>query len=282
MEALNKYPSQNLKPAESDYQMGGLWYCGKCKTPREQNIEHVGCVPALCKCKLAEKERAEQKAAKEKTERARKTAFGCDRSKRFNFTFANDDRRHADVSDKLKKYCDNFKEHKEKGEGIIIQSPNNGNGKTFLSCAVANELIERGHRVLVTDFLTLRDRLFNPSAFSIPPACNFVTRVDVLNWLCSYDLIVIDDLGTEQSTEFMLEVEYRVIDALTDALVPIILTTNYTLAELLEPNDVDKRRVFDRIKGNCAIISIKDNRSRRIERCSDLTKKIAGSAQHGS
>ena len=263
-------------PREGEYKSGDLWYCGKCNTPVQENVEGYGSVRVPCRCKEIEKERERAKEAKEKIERARKTAFGCERSKRFNFTFANDDRRHADVSDKLKRYCDNFSDHKKNGEGIVIQSTSNGNGKTFLSCAVANELIDRKHHVLVTDFLTLRDKLFNPPAF------NFVTRVDVLRWLCSYDLIVIDDLGTEQSTEFMLEVEYRVIDALTDALVPIILTTNYTLAELLEPNDVDKRRVFDRIKGSCAIISMKDDRSRRIERCSDLTKKIAGSAQHGS
>ena len=120
----------------------------------------------------------------------------------------------------------------------------------------------------------MRDKLFDPKAFS------FVTRVDVLNRLCAYDLIVIDDLGTEQSSEFMLEVEYRIIDTLTDALVPLILTTNYTLAELKNTTEISKRRVFDRLLGSCALLSVEqpNGKSRRVERCIELTKRMTGGA----
>ena len=156
----------------------------------------------------------------------------------------------------------------------MIHSNQNGGGKTFLACAVANDLIDRGYNVLVTDFLTLRDKLFEPKAFSC------VTRVDVLNRLCAYDLIVIDDLGTEQTSEFMLEVEYRIIDTLTDALVPLILTTNYTLAELKNTTEISKRRVFDRLLGSCALLSVEqpNGKSRRVERCIELTKKMTEGA----
>lgn len=267
MEKVNFF-KQQFFPFEGEYEENGLWFCGKCKTPVQKNVEGVGLVRIACLCKKKENERKAEIEAREKREKARKTAFERERSIRFDFTFANDDHRHAAASDILEEYCANFKERKKSGEGFIIQSNYNGNGKTFLACMVANDLIDQGFRVLVTDFLTLRDKLFDPKAFS------FVTRVDVLNRLCSYDLIVIDDLGTEQNTEFTLEVEYRVIDTLTDALVPLILTTNYTLSDLNSTNDVNKRRVFDRIKGSCAMITIADNKSRRVERCAELTKKM--------
>ena len=262
----------DFKPSEDAYKMDGLWYCGACKTPLQTIVKGVGAVRVDCTCKKQEKERKAAIEAREKREKARKTAFERERSKRFDFTFANDDRRNADVLDKLKKYCEKFSEHRNTGTGFVIHSNQNGGGKTYLACAVANELIDRGFRVLVTDFLTLRDKLFNPAAF------RFVTRSDVLNWLCSHDLVVIDDLGAEQSNEFMLEVEYRVIDTLTDALVPLMLTTNYTLAEFKSEGDINKRRVFDRLLGSCALLSVDppDGKSRRMERCMELTRKIIG------
>lgn len=263
-----------FKPSEDSFQKDGLWHCGVCNQPTQTSVAGVGLVRIDCLCQKQAKERKAENEAREKREKSRKIAFERDRSKRFDFTFANDDRRNADVSDKLKKYCEKFSEHRNTGTGFVIHSNQNGGGKTFLACAVANELIDRGYNVLVTDFLTLRDKLFDPKAFS------FVTRVDVLNRLCAYDLIVIDDLGVEQSSEFMLEVEYRVIDTLTDALVPIVLTTNYTLAELKSTTEISKRRVFDRLLGSCALLSVEqpNGKSRRVERCIELTKKMTEGA----
>lgn len=268
----------DFKPSENAYKVDGLWYCGACKTPLQTIVEGVGAVRVDCTCKKKEKERKAAIEAREAREKARKKAFERDRSKRFDFTFASDDRRSESASYTLKKYCENFKEHRNTGTGFVIYSNQNGSGKTFLACAVANDLIDRGYNILVTDFLTLRDKLFNPGAFS------FVTRVDVLNTLCAYDLIVIDDLGTEQSSEFMLEVEYRVIDALTDAMVPLILTTNYTIADLKNTTDISKRRVFDRLLGSCALLSVDqpNGKSRRVERCIELTKEMMEGAPCGT
>ena len=263
-----------IKPSEGEYLKDGLLHCKTCNQPTQTKLERVGLIRCDCLCKKQEKERKAEKEAREKREKARKTAFERERSKRFDFTFANDDYRNAAVSDTLKKYCENFNEHRKTGTGFVIHSNQNGGGKTFLACAVANDLIDRGYNVLVTDFLTLRDKLFEPKAFSC------VTRVDVLNRLCAYDLIVIDDLGTEQTSEFMLEVEYRIIDTLTDALVPLILTTNYTLSELKNTTEISKRRVFDRLLGSCALLSVEqpNGKSRRVERCIELTKKMTEGA----
>lgn len=265
------------EPTENEYCENGLYYCKECHHPTR--IAVPGCpdlMPTICLCKQQEKANAEAAAKKSKNEERRKIAFDRERSKRFEFTFANDDKRNAKASETLKKYCDNFEENKKSGVGFIIHSNQNGGGKTYLACAVANELIDKGKKVLVTDFLALRDRLFKPEAYK-SGASVFANKDDVIKHLLDYDLVVIDDLGVEQSTEFMLEVEYRVIDALTDALVPLILTTNYTLAEIKGSEDINKRRVLDRITGSCALLSVDqpNGKSRRVEKCADLTRKLA-------
>lgn len=260
------------EPTENEYCENGLYYCKECHHPTR--IAVPGCpdlMPTICLCKQQEKANAEAAAKKTKNDERRKIAFDSERSMRFEFTFANDDKRNTNASELLQKYCDNFDEHKKSGVGYIIHSNQNGGGKTYLACAVANELIDKGKKVLVTNFLALRDRLFKPEAYK------FVNKDDFIKRLLDYDLVVIDDLGVEQSTEFMLEVEYRVIDALTDARVPLILTTNYTLTEIKGSEDINKRRVLDRILGSCALLSVDqpNGKSRRVEKCAELTRKLA-------
>lgn len=259
---------------DGEYERDGVWYCGVCNHPVSKDMTQtfIGkIVRVSCQCKETEAE----KERHQKAENRREKAFEKRRSMRFGFTFANDDRRNPAASDTMKAYCENFDENKKQGRGIILHSIQNGGGKTYLACAVANDLIDRGYNVLVTDFLTLRDKLWDPKSFKDGNRV-FVSKVDFLQSLLSYDLIVIDDLGVEQSTEFMLEVEYRIIDYLTDGLVPIILTTNYTLSELRSDDNRDKRRVFDRILGSCALLSVgqPNGKSRRVERCAELTREL--------
>lgn len=258
-----------FQPWDGEYERDGVWYCGVCNHPVSKDMTNTifGRIVRLsCECK---NNKAEGEHCQE-TEDKRERAFEKKRSKRFGFTFSNDDRRNPAASDIMKAYCENFGEHKKKGDGIILHSNQNGSGKTFLACSVANDLIDRGYNVLVTDFLTLRDKLWDPKSFK------FVSKPDFLQSLLSYDLIVIDDLGVEQSTEFMTEVEWRIIEYLTDGLVPLILTTNYTLSELRSDDNREKRRIFDRILGCCALLSVDqpNGKSRRLERCAELTREL--------
>lgn len=271
-ENFSQFAPPPREATENEYLKDGLFYCKTCNEPtqkRQGGFPYP--VPISCLCKRQETERRETAERQKKTNERREKAFESKRSKRLGFTFANDDERNKRATELLKQYCETFAEHRAQGEGYILHSNQNGGGKTFLACAVANELIDKGYNVLVTNFLTLRDKLFEPRAFS------FVNKVDFLNSLCAYDLVVIDDLGAEQSTEFTLEVEYRIIDKLVDENIPLILTTNYTLAELRNEENITKRRVFDRIMGCCALLSIEqpNGKSRRVEKCAELTKKMA-------
>ena len=213
------------------------------------------------------------KYLKAKTEDRRARSIGCTMekpSKRMKFTFAVDEGRSPEATAALKAYCANFEAHKQAGEGCIIQSVQNGSGKTFFACAVANELIDRGYSVFVTDFLTLRGMISNPKSYKANDAREFLQKLE------RNDLIVIDDMGAENATNYTLEGEYYITDYLTDKNIPLIITTNYTKQELLKEENRDKRRVFDRLFGCCGIITVDqpDGRSRRLERCAELTREL--------
>lgn len=246
----------------------GFLCCGKCHTRKEDRIEEIGGALCAIKCKCEEeRERAAvNKEKREEIERRRKEAFSSEKTRRFSYTFANDDGGSPTATEALKRYCDNFPEHKKAGEGLLLYSKYNGSGKTFLACAVANALIDKGYRVKVTSFRDIKDELTAPNA----------NRKEILRSLRAYDLIVLDDLGAEYNTPFVKEVEYIVIDDLTENFVPMILTTNLIPSDMNKTNDLDLKRIYDRVLGQSGIVKVEtaDNISRRVKKCNELTEKV--------
>lgn len=253
---------KNFVPKADDYQKDGIWHCGICNEPMQANASIVGLIHRPCRCERAKKDAEARKEKKQKADDRRKDAFGSYRNRRFLFTFENDDGQSPIVSKQMKTYCEKFDEYRKSGTGLLLHSEHNGGGKTFFSCAIANELIDRGYRVKVTDFKTLRDELFSVS-----------NKMDYIMKLRSHDVVVIDDLGAENNTEHMMEVEYRIIDDLTENYTPLILTTNYTLREMNETTDRDKKRIFDRVFGSCIPVNIEppEGKSRRLKNCKQIT-----------
>ena len=69
-----------------------------------------------------------------------------------------------------------------------------------------------------------------------------------------YDLLIIDDLGVERSTEYAMEQMFFVIDSRYRSRRPMIITTNLKLSELKNPPDLAHARIYDRILERCAPI----------------------------
>ncbi len=280
----NLFLGMGFMPRKGEYKSGEHWHCPDCREPVTRFSDKPELAGKLirrnCKCsreRLAEKVKETEADLKVKTEERRARSFGCTMekpSKRMKFTFAVDDGRSPEATAALKAYCANFEAHKQAGEGCIIQSVQNGSGKTFFACAVANDLIDRGYSVYVTDFMKLRGIISSPKAYKYNDAREFLLNLE------KNDLIVIDDLGAENATNYTLESEYSVVDfLLEDRGIPIIITTNYTLQELAKEENQQKRKVFDRLFGHCGIITVDqpDGRSRRLERCAELTRELTAS-----
>lgn len=80
-------------------------------------------------------------------------------------------------------------------------------------------------------------------------------RVSLVERLCRYPLLIIDDFGMERDTNYALEQVYNIIDSRYRSKRPLIITTNLTLDEIRHPQDVAHARIYDRVLEMCVPVS---------------------------
>ena len=101
-------------------------------------------------------------------------------------------------------------------------------------------------------------------------------RADFIASLELYDLLIIDDLGVERSTEYAIEQMFYVIDSRYRSRKPMIITTNLRLEEIKNPPDLAHARIYDRILEMCVPISCigaslrKENAQKKLESMKSL------------
>lgn len=66
-----------------------------------------------------------------------------------------------------------------------------------------------------------------------------------------FELLVLDDLGAERQSSFAMEQVFEVIDERVKAGLPLIVSTNLTLANLNDHSDLGYSRIYDRILSVC-------------------------------
>lgn len=118
-----------------------------------------------------------------------------------------------------------------------------GTGKSFLSCCVAKELMDRGSLVIYFSAAQLFDAL-SKSTFDRDSS---EAAAGISDDICDCDLLIIDDLGTELTNAF---VSSRLFSCLNDRHLrkkSTIITTNLSLGEL---RDRYSDRIFSRITSN--------------------------------
>ena len=244
--------SKETHPANDGDYIGenGLLYCGKCRTPKQTEINVLDNIyrPHIrCQCLEEEYARAEaerqQREFEKKVEGLRKKGFP-DRDM-LNWTFDNDDGENEQITKAMKRYVDNFDEFKKQGKGLLLWG-NTGRGKTYAACEVANALIDKGYSVLVTNFARIVNTL--QGTFE---------KQEYIDSLNTFSLLVIDDLATERDTAYMKEQIFQVVDARYRAKLPMIITTNLTLEEIKSTNDLEYSRIYDRIIERCFPIEVK-------------------------
>lgn len=179
----------------------GLLYCGSCKTPKEAFFPNGKKLfgrdrhPAECRCRQATREK------QEKEERARLHYEKVQRLKLQGFTdwamqhwtFANDHGQNPQMQ-LAQRYVAHWPEMREKNVGLLLWG-GVGTGKSFMAGCIANALMEQEVAVCMTNFARIMNELNN--AFS--------GRNEVVDRLCGYPLLVIDDFGMERGTEYALE-----------------------------------------------------------------------------
>ena len=235
-----------------DYIAGdGLLYCGSCNTPKEaffpNGIKLFGRDrhPAECRCRQATREKQEKEECArlhyEKVQRLKLQGF-TDWAMQ-HWTFANDHGQNPQMQ-LAQRYVAHWPEMREKNVGLLLWG-GVGTGKSFMAGCIANALMEQEVAVCMTNFARIMNELNN--AFS--------GRNEVVDRLCGYPLLVIDDFGMERGTEYALEQIYNIIDSRYRSRKPLIVTTNLTLTDLKNPQDTAHARIYDRLLELCTPIA---------------------------
>lgn len=231
-----------------DYERDGILICGKCNTPKQvivpwpNGTEHkVGC---LCKC--AEQAREDEKRRRKAEEEQRRInslrVNGIQDREVRGFTFAN--AKPSPMIDRAKRYTDQWQRMRAENIGLLLWG-DTGNGKTYTAACIANALIDRGVPVLFTSFAKIISAITGMYADE---------RVNYIESLQDFPLLVLDDLGAERQSQFALETVYTVIDNRYKAKLPVIITTNTPIKELRTAPNMDYQRIYDRVLEMCVAL----------------------------
>lgn len=229
----------------------GLHYCERCHTPAEYISPIDGRpVPCMCKClkerrdKLIAEERAKAKNTRE--QRRIDNCFVAPAMR--NMTFDRDDGESGTAMETARSYARQF--GKDTDFGLLFFGKPDA-GKTFASACIANELLDRGLRVVVRSMPRLIMDLGKTSDTNA-----------MLDELMSSDLLVIDDLGAERDTSYGQELVYSLIDGRYCTRAPMIVSTNLTRDELMDRTDVSCARIYGRVLEMCLPVEFDSNRRR--------------------
>ena len=254
----------------------GFMYCCNCNTLRQCVVPGFGIMPekvqyCMCKCMI---EREETKRMQIKTDmtnveiqKARQLAKNDPAFK--NHTFANDNGQHPELMKKARKYADDFEKHLKNASGLLLCGPK-GTGKSYAAEAIANKVIDSGYPVIFTTFGKIAETA-NEAGYE--------GRGEYFNSLIRCPLLIIDDVGMERETDYMMEIMQRVIDDRDRSLKPMIITTNFTSEEINHPRTSEWERIWSRIMHTCYPIRCDGNDMRAVsgmERNKEMKKYFEG------
>lgn len=224
----------------------GLVCCGKCGSKKQLRVKfgdktHV----VRCVCKCESKELEEKKRQEEYEEQMRrinrlKEASMMDKKYR-EVTFEKYEVREENkkVFEMAKKYAGRFQDMYKKNQGLLLYGPV-GTGKSFTAACIGNYLLNNAKPVIMTSFVKILQDIWENDR-----------EAEYITILNSASLLIIDDLGTERETDYALEKVYNIIDSRVRANKPMIITSNLELNDMMECEDIRKKRIYDRILECC-------------------------------
>ena len=160
-------------------------------------------------------------------------------------------------AEKIKSACVKYGTQFTTRSKNIIFYGGTGLGKTHLSLAIANAVINRGYSVVYGTAQNILSDLQNEN-FNRTDNLRYYERA-VLN--C--DLLIIDDLGTEFKSSYTVACLYNIINTRILAKLPTIISTNFSSDELEEKYD---QRITSRIIGEYSPLKLIGSDIRYIKR----------------
>ena len=259
---------QPVQLREDEYldEESSLIYCGKCRTPRQKRFEMNGNKfepRCMCTCQTAAYEQREQ----ERKHRefmdmvARNRSVGLPDPELRKHTFENDLGYNQEQMKKAKQFVQNWDVFRSKSMGLLLWGYV-GTGKSYIAGCIANALLDKGVPVMMTNFARLLNKLTDMYSGD---------RNAYIDSFNRYPLLIIDDLGIERNSEFAREQVFHIIDSRYRSQLPMIVTTNLTVNELKDPEDLTRARIYDRVLERCVPIRVNDQNIRKLMAAQNLS-----------
>ncbi|HET6866091.1 MAG TPA: ATP-binding protein [Solirubrobacteraceae bacterium] len=155
----------------------------------------------------------------------------------------------------VRAYVDRIDEHLDAGRGLWFMGPV-GTGKTTLAMLVSKAALEAGRSVAI---------------YSLPRMLNEIrdthraerSHVDLLDRLTAVDLLHVDDVGAERTTDWVLEELYSIVNARYEDKRSMVITTNIMDREALCEQITE--RTVSRLTEMCDELPL-DGHDRRMDR----------------
>lgn len=154
-------------------------------------------------------------------------------------------------------YCVSYAQNFYPYAKSILMMGATGLGKTHLSLAIAQAVIDKGYGVVYGSAQNLLSKLEKERFSRSSP------DTDSLEILLDCDLLILDDLGAEFPTQFVSSCIYNIINSRMNAGKPMIISTNLTPGELRERYT---DRIVSRIVGTYEILTFCGSDVRQILR----------------
>lgn len=247
-----------------DYRENGIVHCAVCGEPKQARkqlpdgkggfVERL--VPISCACVRAKDEAARQKDRREQFMSSMEQMWAADQLQIPNClrkTFDVDDRHAANVSEVCRRYAAQWPKMKLENIGVLLFGAV-GAGKSFYACAIANAVLAQLDSAVITSFPRILNLLQSTQ-----------DKQALLDRMQSYSLLVLDDLGAERDTAYAAEQVFNVVDARVQTGLPLIVTTNLSVAEMQQADSMQLKRIYDRVLELCPVRIKLEGESRRTQ-----------------
>lgn len=161
------------------------------------------------------------------------------------------DSKTSEAKKKALDYVSNLNDYLQTGTNLIISGSGHvGTGKTHLACAVAQAAMRKGIPAMFINVVSMIAEIkenFDISKFA-----------DV-------ELLIIDDLGKEKSSDWVCETIYGIINKRYETMKPTIITTERKIGEMTLHYAEKGKAILSRILENFKLIILdgEDYRQRR-------------------
>ena len=164
---------------------------------------------------------------------------------------------YAKMSAVVRQAKDYVRDFGEKRENLLFVGPT-GVGKTHLSTAIAREIINLGYDVIYDSVQNIIND-FEDDKFR----SGWGEKEEKSRKYLECDLLIIDDLGTEFTTQFSISCLYNLINTRQNRNLATVISTNYPLKDLSAKYE---DRIFSRLIGKGTKVMVFHGRDKRLFR----------------